>query len=455
MDAAFTPAELALATGGIWLCPPSPDSKFTLTTDTRTENSGKIFFALSGERFDAHDFLPQAAASGCTAFCVNTTKTDRVPEGFPLLAVADTLKAFQACAAFHRRRFHDLTVLGVTGSVGKTSVKEILRAICTGIAGEDSVLYTIGNTNNQIGVAQNLLRLTDRHRYAILEAGTSSPGEIAPLAAVIAPDGAIVNSIAPCHLENLHDLDGVAAEKSALLQSVSPAGTAVFPTDCAGEKILRSAAAHTGIYRFGSDKRSDYYAEYLDGSLENSRIKLHFPGRETFEITWPLSGAHNALNAAGAAALAHRCCGFAPERIAQSIPLTRLPGMRMKRTEINQVTYFNDAYNANPASMRASLELLSRTPLPGNLILVLGGMRELGAEERAAHLEVLALQKRLLPRALVMTIGKEFAGISPNHFDDPENAAAALQKLVHPGDTVFAKGSRGNAVEKILPPEAR
>ena len=455
MEARFTSAELALATSGKWSTSLPGTSSFALTTDTRSCNTGKIFFALTGERFDAHDFLPQAVASGCTALCINAAKQDRAPGGIPLLLVQDTLKAFQACAAFHRRRFKNLTVLGVTGSVGKTSVKEILRAICSNIAGTAHVLYTEGNTNNQIGVAQNLLRLTGDHRYAILEAGTSSPGEIAPLAAMIKPDGAIVNSIAPCHLENLKSLEGVAIEKGALLAALPDNGDAVFPAECAAKEKLAFAGRHTHTATFGLDGNGDYCAEYLGGTLSGSRFKLYFPTGESFEISWDLSGSHNALNAAGAAALAHRCCKFAPELIARALPYTKLPGMRMKRTEVNQVTYFNDAYNANPASMRASLELLSQSRLPGRLILVLGGMRELGASEHDAHAEILALKKRLLPEALLLTIGKEFAGLSSNHFDTPETAAEYLQKNIRPGDTVFAKGSRGNAVELILPEEAR
>lgn len=454
MDAEFSAAELTRISGGKWLYPPETETRFRLTTDTRQENSGRIFFALTGEKFDAHNFLAQAVDSGCAALCVSRTGIPGIPEKFPVLLVDDTLKAFQKCAKFHRERFKNLTVFGVTGSVGKTSVKEMLRAICVAASDENSVLCTEGNTNNQIGVVQNLLRLNENHRYAILEAGTSSPGEIAPLAAMIQPHGAIVNSIAPCHLENLLSLEGVATEKSALLQALPPGGTAVFPARCAGAEILRRNCTGRKNVTFGMDDEGDVKAKWLNGSLDGSSFILSFPDGRSFELNWHLTGRHNALNAAGAAALAN-ACGIAPEMIVRALPHTRLPGMRMKRTQLNGVTYFNDAYNANPASMAAALQMLANANISGRLVLILGGMRELGILSENAHRELLALQKKLLPDAVTVTCGKEFAGVAGPHFDDSAKAAEFLQKILRPGDTVFAKGSRGNAVENVLPPEAR
>lgn len=454
MNAEFSVTELAQISGGTWHNQPAPETLFRITTDTRQENCGKIFFAFSGERFDAHDFLGQAIASGCAALCVSRTGLTNVPADFPVLLVNDTLAVFQKCAAFHRRRFPNLMVFGVTGSVGKTSVKEMLRAICIAASNEQSVLCTAGNTNNQIGVAQNLLRLNTQHRYAVLEAGTSSPGEIAPLAKMIQPHGAIVNSIAPCHLKNLLSLEGVAQEKSALLQALGDNGTAVFPAECAGFEILQESARGKKAVTFGMESSGDVSAVWHSGSLDGSSFSLIFPDGKRFEIHWELTGRHNALNAAGAAALASSC-GISPEIIAQALPQTKLPGMRMKRSIVNGTVYFNDAYNANPASMSASLRMLAASGISGRIILVLGGMRELGEISREAHQEITVLQQQLLPDAITITCGKEFSGISPLHFDDTAAAAEYLQKLVRPGDTVFAKGSRGNAVENVLPPEAR
>lgn len=452
--ASFAAASLPEITGGFWLDGIMPSGELGISTDTRGDNRGMIFFALSGERFDAHDFLEQAVVSGCEALCIKREKRSCIPGGIPVLLVDDPLLAMQACAGFHRRRFPELTVLGVTGSVGKTSVKEMLRAICAGAAGENAVLCTAGNTNNQIGVAQNLLKLTRQHRYAVIEAGTSSPGEIAPLSTMMYPSGAIVNSIAPCHLENLIDLDGVAREKGCIYQAMPENSPAVFPLDTAGKAELTKAAAGHRIITFGSSDQADISASFKGGDLSGSSFELKFPDGSFFTVSWHLTGSHNALNAAGAAALAY-ASGIAPEIIAGALPDTSLPGMRMKKSVLDGVTFFNDAYNANPASMRASVELLASAQPEGRLIMLLGGMRELGDISPAEHRILLEYIGEKLPEAIVMTIGPEFAGISENHFADPEAAGKFLKSLLRPGDTVFAKGSRGNAVEKALPPEAR
>lgn len=454
MTASFSPQELSEITGGVWLVNAPDAARFSLTTDTRTDNRGKIFFALSGERFDAHDFLVQAVDSGCAALCICRNKLSSAPTGIPVIAVDDTLLAMQACAAYHRRRFTELTLFNVTGSVGKTSVKEMLRAICIQAVGEKHVLATEGNTNNQIGVAQNLLKLDKCHRYAVIEAGTSSHGEISPLSAMSHPCGAIVNSIAPCHLENLVDLDGVAREKGCIYSHLAADGIAVFPAETAGKQILQSAAGNHKCVTFGMNGNGDISAEFISGELDNSTFALTFPDGNKYIINWKLTGRHNALNAAGAAALAYSS-GISPEIICEGLKNTTLPGMRMKKTILNQVTYFNDAYNANPASMTASIELLSQVKFSGRLFLMLGGMRELGAISATAHKELLETAKKLLPDACVLTMGAEFEGISTNHYSSPEAAGNALQALVQAGDTVFAKGSRGNSVEKSLPLEAR
>ena len=452
-QAVFSAAELVSFTGGVWKNSTVPQYPLAISTDTRCGNQGKIFFALSGENFDAHNFLSQAVSSGCEALCVEKNKTCQLPADFPVLLVDNTLLAMQACAAGHRKKFPQLTLFGVTGSVGKTSVKEMLCAICTHAAGADKTLYTIGNTNNQIGVAQNLLRLQMQHRFAVIEAGTSSPGEIAPLSRMMRPTGAIVNSIAPCHLEKLIDLNGVATEKGEIFSAMQIDGTAVFPAETAGSEILYKAAGNRKIQTFGLNGSGDFSAKYLAGDLSGSTFELTFPDKKNFVINWQLTGIHNALNAAGAAALAYSG-GIPAEVIVQGLPQTVLPGMRMKKSIIDQVTYYNDAYNANPASMRASIELLAATSLPGRLILLLGGMRELGPSSLREHTDLLNLIKKRLPGALVITIGDEFAGLSGNHFAASEAAGSFLKSILRPGDTVFAKGSRGNAVEKALPPEA-
>ena len=460
MDGAtFSIAELQSAAAGVWQGDLSVlPERIGISTDTRSDGTGKIFFALAGENFDAHDFLDKAAASGCCALCIRKDFDGAVPD-LPKLRVDDVLTAFQRMAGFHRLRFPELCVAGITGSVGKTSTKEMLRAIFAEYTGdENAVLYTLGNTNNHIGVPQNLFRLNSSHRFAVIEMGTSSPGEIEPLSRMALPFAAAVNTVAGCHLEKLRSLDGVAAEKSTVYCGLPEDGVAVMGSDVHGRGILeRASGTHRRII-FGTDpEKCDVAAVYQQGSLEGSSFELIFSrSGNCYQISWQLSGAHQAQNAACAAALALGC-GVPEAAIASGLKNTSLPGMRMKRTNIGGVEFINDAYNANPASMRALFSLLKNSVAPDKLVLVLGGMRELGESSRAEHTALLEIAAREFPGARLFTIGREFSGIpgNGNHFPESSAALDAISALLRPGDTVAAKGSRGNRVELALPEDAR
>ena len=453
--ATFSAAELAAATGGRWDGVPAP-GRIGVFTDTRQSGVGLLFIALAGERFDAHAFLDRAVESGAAALCIRESFSGPTPIGIPVLRVRDTLAAYQAVAGWHRRRFSQLGIAAVTGSVGKTSVKEMLAAIGRTAAGSaGAVVSTVGNTNNQVGVPQNLLRLTAATRYAVIEMGTNHPGEILPLSRITMPEVAVVNSIAPCHLEFLGDLDGVAREKATIFAGLRPEGTAVIPADLPQEPILRRAAGEHRILTFGASKAADCRVEYLGGALAGSRFRLIFITGEDFTVDWRLTGAHQAINAAAAAAVA-QVLGIAPALIAAGLPETVLPGMRMKTAVIAGVTYINDAYNANPASMQAALTQLLELHPSGRLILVLGGMCELGEVSLAEHHSLLEFVHREFPEALTITVGAEFDGLdSPRHFAAAADVAPVLSALVRSGDVVFAKGSRGVGVENALPPAAR
>ena len=454
-EAVFSAAEWRTATGGVWTFEPPQTAQFGVYTDTRQPGGGRLFLALAGETFDAHDMLDKAVSGGAAALCIARSKADKLPPACPLpaLLVDDTLAAYQAIAHFHRCRFPGLKVAAITGSVGKTSVKEMLRAVFTEAAGAEAVLYTLGNTNNQIGVPQNLLRLTAKHRYAVIEMGTNHFGEIAPLARCAAPNGALVNSIAPCHLEFLNSLDGVAQEKSAIFSALLPPAAAVIPAVSAGNDILKAAAEKFNCSTFGTCSGT-VRSRYCGGDLEGSSFDLDFADGGSFHIRWHLSGAHQSLNAAAAAALA-LSFGVAPQVIAAGLTGTELPGMRTKRTEIDGVTYINDAYNANPGSMRASFAWLKEFADPAKLVLVLGEMRELGEFAAAEHAAVLDEARELFPACRIITVGgyPERQGVPA--FAVSSDAETFLAGLVRKGDIVFVKGSRGIAVEKTLPEAAR
>ena len=323
----------------------------------------------------------------------------------------------------------------------------ISHAICIAAAGaEEKVLWTLENTNNQVGVPLNLFRLNSDHRFAVLEAGTNHFGEIAPLGRCIAPDVALVNSVAPCHLEFLRDLEGVAEEKSHICDALAPGGCAVFPAECPQLEILRKNVSGK-ILLFGQEK-GDVRCNYLGGTLRGSRVELSFPQGEKITIELPLSGAHQAMNAASAATAAYGA-GIAPEVIAKGLANTVLPGGRSRIYKSGEITCVDDTYNANPAAVTAALRNLKEFADPEKLVLLLGEMRELGAVSLSAHAEIKALVKELFPSLeRVLYVGVSWGA---DALPDSLAAKAELEKMLRAGDLLFAKGSRGVALEKALP----
>ena len=425
-------------------------------TDTRIAGSGKLFVALAGERFDAHNFLDRAVESGAAALCVR--RGSAVPTGIPVIEVDDTLKAYQALGSFCRSSIDGLKTVAVTGSVGKTSVKEMLRAIFSFACGKEHVLATEGNTNNHVGVPQNLLKLEKHHRFAVIEMGMNHPGEILPLTVTAKPDAAVVNSIAPCHIEHLGSLEGIAIEKGSIFQGLSADGIAVVPADIPQTELLKKAAGKRRILCFGTNENCDVSAKYLGGRLEGSLFELTFKGVGTFRISWHLSGKHQALNASAAAAAAWGM-GIAPQTICEALPQTVLPGMRSKIVRLDDVVYINDAYNANPASMAAALDYLAESVKDEHLVLLLGAMLELGDESKSEHEKLLAAARARFPQADIFTFGEPFAEAAASSgvrfFREPADAKEDVRAVVTSGSIVFAKGSRGIGVENVLPDGAK
>jgi len=456
-DVQFTLHELLRATEGRLVGENAPAAVESVFTDTRESARDALFVAFSGETFDAHDYLAQAVANGAALLCVEEAKLDKVPPGVPAIAVPSTVTAFQRIARFHRMRFPNLKVILLSGSCGKTSTKESLRAIFEHATDSISVLATEGNTNNQIGLPQNLLRLNARHRVAILEAGTNHHGELEPLSFCAMPDLAIIVSIANCHLEFLGSLEGVAQEKSQLFAHLKPGGFAVIPAQCPGQDILARAAAPFRRGTFGfEDSDADLTAHYLGGNLHGAKFTLTRNSTgETVSVQWSIPGRHQAGNAA-AAALAALTFGIPFELIAEGLSRTTLPGLRMRVSEHGGSTWINDAYNANPDSMAASLNWLSEFADPGKLALILGDMGELGERSAEGHRSVCALAKHLFPGARVIVVGPHMAAAASETSLDctaypaSKDAAEAGIKF-EPGSTVFLKASRSTHLELIEP----
>lgn len=453
----FNGIELMKCTVGQWNTVLSLDFELNrIITDTREDCSDALFLALRGENFDAHDFLDAAVAANAAALCIEKTFSERIkPEwNIPILLVDDTLTAYQSIANFHKKRLKNLHSVAITGSMGKTSCKEIIRSILIAAAGEDAVYATRSNTNNQVGVPQNLLKVNSKHRFCILEMGTNHFGEIEPLSRTLEPDVALINSIAPCHLEALGNLRGVAQEKSKIFTALKPDGIAVIPKDCPEIDYLLEKTKNFKTMRFGTDVEVIYHG----GNLHGSCIELVFKDKH-IKLDWSLSGAHQAANAAAAATVAISL-GIELNAIAIGLANCVLPGMRMKVARVNNIDWINDAYNASPESVTAALYWLKEFVKAENLILVLGDMLELGETSNSQHQKVLKKSFELFPEASFILVGNEFkrAGqgmqLKKTCFCENSNIAKEnIKAFLSTGKTVLLKGSRGMKLEKLWPNE--
>jgi UDP-N-acetylmuramoyl-tripeptide--D-alanyl-D-alanine ligase len=460
MKKTFNCIELAECTGGKWNLDLSLGFEFSdVFTDTRVDCSGGIFLALRGENFDAHDFLDAAVSSGASALCVEKTFVSRINPDWdvPVLVVDDTLSAYQAIANFHRKRFENLFTVAITGSMGKTSCKEILRSILVAAVGEEAVYATKSNTNNQVGVPQNLLNVNSKHRFCVLEMGTNHFGEIEPLSRTLEPDVALLNSIAPCHLEAFGDLRGVAEEKCKIFSALKPEGTAVVPAECPEITYILKQTEKFRTLCFGKDVGFVYHG----GNLKGSTVELFFEDLQcSIKVEWSLSGAHQASNAAAAATVA-RALGIDPRSIAEGLRNCVLPGMRMKTFTMYGVDWINDAYNASPQSVQAVLSWVKEFAEPDKLIIILGDMLELGKSSLSQHKKIVDFAVELFPDANFIFIGNEYckAGQGTETVENcffrksSVEARELLQTLLEPGKTVLLKGSRGMKLEKVLPDE--
>jgi UDP-N-acetylmuramoyl-tripeptide--D-alanyl-D-alanine ligase len=465
----FTFQELEKFTGGKWLGTVKPDTRIDfISTDSRKDCHNSIFFALKGENFDAHDCLDAAAANGAVAFCLSKSrmKEIKIPVDIPILIVKDTLEAYQALAHQHRKSL-DLKLIALTGSSGKTSTKEILRAILVYAFGKDKVYATQGNTNNHVGVPQNLLSLTETHKYVIIEMGTNHPGEIEVLSEIAEPDMGIIVSIGNAHIEFFGSLDGVAKEKSAIFAKMHKAGTAVIPAEGPGIKTLEMATEKFKTLRFGNEKAidADLTVKYLGGDMAGGSFELYWKNCELRKtVKWQLPGKHQAINA-GAAVLAANAVGVSPELAAEALNHgVEIPGMRMRVQKKDEITWINDAYNANPDSMKAGIEWLAEavaanTSKESRIFVILGDMLEMGEAGPSAHNEVLKLASELIPNCMLIAVGPLMSeaaknigintDISLRDFPDSEEAAKYVKTKIRQNDVIFLKGSRGMKLEKI------
>jgi len=412
-------------------------------TDTRTVGAGDCFVALPGERFDGHDFLTQAVAAGAAAVVVS--RPERAAGlGVPVFAVRDTLRAFGELARFRRAAWGG-PVIGIGGANGKTTTKELVAAA---IGARLEVHATAGNHNNLVGVPQTLLAMPDHTDVAVIEMGMNVPGEMARLREIVAPDVALVTSVGEEHLEGLGSLEGVMREESAIFD-----GAAIAITPATQPEIAAAARGRARrVVQAGLDA----------GDVRATRWTLGADGLGAIEfdgatVRPPVRGAHNLRNAMLALAAA-RECGVTAEDSARGIAGAAVPSMRVSWERLGaRATLINDAYNANPASMKAAIDLLGGAT-GRQRVAVLGGMRELGVHASRLHEEIaryaLASPVEILAgigemgEALQAAAGSD-ARVVAGH--DVDELWAALAPRLASDAIILLKASRGVKLERILP----
>jgi len=414
-------------------------------TDTRSVERGDLFVALAGERFDAHDFLQAAVDAGAAGVVVS--RADAAGKvGVPAFVVRDTLAALGALGRFRREALRTATVVGVVGTNGKTSTKELLRAA---LGSRLSVHATTGNLNNLIGVPLTLLACPLDTQAAVIEMGTNQPGEVAKLRAIVNPDVTVVTSIAEEHLEGLGDVQGVLREEMAACQGVP---LAVVPA--AQPEVVEAARAHA---------RRTVAAGLGEGDLSATAWHIDAGGQGHLEldgvqIRVPLRGVHNLRNAMLALAVA-REAGVPMQDAARGIAGMAPPPMRVHLEQHGAVTVINDAYNANPGSARAAIELLAHAGAGRQRVAVLGTMLELGPRGPELHDDVAraALESGVEIVAGMGEFSRALSRVAPNDprvvaAEDVERLWAALSSRLQPDAVILLKGSRGMRLEQLLAP---
>ncbi len=417
--------------------------------DSRTLAPGSLYLALRGERFDGHDFAASAVDNGASALLVERL----LPLDVPQVVVADAERAL-ARIATAMQRDRATRVFAITGSNGKTSVKTLLLAILQHVARVEGrqVYATPGNRNNEIGMPLAVIDAPEDADFAIYEMGTGKPGDIAYLTAIAAPDVALVNNVAPAHLERMGSLLEIANTKAAVYDDLREGGVAVVNADDAFAPFFAERAGAHRVLRFGLEASADVTASAIVLAEAGSRFRLHAPQGEA-EVALQLPGRHNVLNALAAASLA-LAAGIALPRVAEGLAQARpVAGRQVAHVLPGGAVLVDDSYNANPGSLAAAIAALAAGK--EDAWLVLGDMRELGPDAEALHAQAgrrarEAGLKRLYALGPLSAAAAAAFGEGGRHFDSHAALAAALEADLHAGVRCLVKGSRGSAMDKIV-----
>lgn len=419
----------------------------SVSTDTRTLKPGALFVALSGENFDGHDFVQGAAEKGAVAALVART----LPVTIPQIVVSDVLAALTEFARQWRRQFA-IPVIGVTGSNGKTTTKELIGAILTRLG---ATLVTKGNLNNHIGVPLTLLGLRAEHRYAVIEMGANHQGEIAHLASIAEPSIGIVTNAGAAHLEGFGSLQGVAIGKGEMFQALQASGVAVINADDAFAGFWRDGSTANRVLTFGFEQPADFTAHKVQSIADAGGFRIDFDlvtpaGAQ--RATLALAGLHNLRNALGACAVAF-AAGATLEDLVQGLAAMKPVAGRLElKPAIRGAFLVDDSYNANPSSLKAGLDAFRS--FAGSRWLILGEMKELGHNADALHGEVGRYAKEAgVARLLAVGEGSKHAvdafGEGAKWFASLDDLIADARASLSAGVAVLIKGSRANKLERV------
>ncbi len=475
----WTPDQVKTAIGGLWLHRPvAQDDEaivvmptlMGLSIDSRSISNGQIFLALKGLTFDGHNFIADAVNNGATMCIVEeNTNSDnfrnlKTSDSLYILQVPDTRQALKRLATAYRKTLKTTKIIAVTGSNGKTTTKRIIHSILqTTLRGTVSP----ASYNNDIGVPLTVLAAKSSDQYLIAEVGTNAPGEIATLAAILQPDIAVITHIGNSHLEGLGSIDNVAAEKATIFRHLNHSGWAIYNCDC--DLLQANIPIISHLFCFGNKKDADLRLSETEPSINGTRFTLN----DRSQWTIPLLGAHNAMNATAAIAVARRL-GLSDDAIQTGLGTVTSPPMRLEVVNINSIYFLNDSYNANPDSTAAALQVFqdwtnNHTARNGTIkrrIIILGSMLELGSESESLHIatakQALSQQSLSNIKTILILIGEEYRPAAKylhaahgdnacQYFDNTDSQTLHnITELLKPHDAVLLKGSRSMQLERII-----
>ncbi|MFU0833615.1 MAG: UDP-N-acetylmuramoyl-tripeptide--D-alanyl-D-alanine ligase [Oscillospiraceae bacterium] len=447
----MTVMEIASACNGQLLCGNPQTTVTSVVTDSRQVVPGALFVPIRGERVDAHQFIPTVLKAGATAVLTQEHQTAQGPGAW--IAVNDTKEALQRIAAEYRRRF-SLPVVGITGSVGKTSTKEM---VALALSAKRNVMKTHGNNNSQIGVPLTMFRLSEEHSAAVVEMGMSEFGEMSRIAQVAAPDYAVMTNIGVSHIQQLGSRQNILAEKLHITDCFHEGSVLFLNGD---DDMLRELSGNLPFQTvsYGTGAHCDFRAEQVESVGTSTRFSYVAPNGECGQAEIPVIGAHHVLNALAGLAVAQRL-GVPLSAAAEALTHYQAPAMRQQIRHANGMMVIDDSYNSSPDAAKSSLGVLQSFKT-GKRVAVLADMLELGSYSEKAHLEVGTFAANSGVDILV-TVGERAGAIAKGALSvrpnldchvckDNQQACDTLKTILKPGDTILVKGSRSMHTEEIV-----